>query len=358
MTQDPPHPVRLELLAVPGLPEITPGDDLAAALLAALAASGLVLADGDVLAVASKVVAKAEGRFLRDATGAPLPAEAAVAAQTERVVAQRRTPHGLARIVLSRSGPVLAAAGVDASNLPPGSPPLALPADPDGSARALRTALVAACGIRVAVVVTDTLGRPWRIGQIDTAIGAAGLIVAEDLTGVPDTHGRRMEVTVRALADEIASAADLVRGKVSGVPVALVRGLAHLVTDQDGPGAAALLRPAANDWFAYGHAEAARAAIGLEPDDENVAPQPVSGTPRERLERAVVVAAAAGVDTGPTMHLADASAVAVSVRPAGSTPQHWARAGALAQRVVVAAWAEGLRLQLVVDADGGCHLTG
>ncbi len=367
-------PARVELLAVPGMPEVAPGDDLAALVLTALDGAGLALGAGDVLAVASKVVAKAEGRYLAAPAGG-VAHESVVAGETMRVVAQRRTLRGLARIVRSWSGPVLAAAGVDASNLPGPDLLLALPADPDASARrlraALRTALHAAqqearapSAPLVGVLVTDTLGRPWRLGQTDAAIGAAGLLVAEDLSGRPDAHGRVMEVTLRALADEIAAAADLVKGKVDGVPVAVVRGLGHLVTADDGPGAGALLRDADEDWFRYGHAEAARAALGLDPETlaaAGVDVQPVSpGSAWERLERAVAVALAApgfgaGSDDpatrtaktpGAGLHVDPHAefAVGVSIR-CPPTPAGWLAAGALAQRIVVAAWAEGLAVR-------------
>jgi coenzyme F420-0:L-glutamate ligase/coenzyme F420-1:gamma-L-glutamate ligase len=348
---------RLELIAVPGLPEVRPGDDLAALLVSALDRAGLDLRDGDVLAVSSKVVAKAEGRFAADR-------DAAVAAETLRVVAERLTGHGLARIVASRSGPVLAAAGVDASNLPDGAggPALMLPADPDASARRLRAALAARA--RVGVIVTDTLGRPWRIGQVDTAIGAAGVVVGQDLAGLPDAHGRRMEVTHRALADEIAAAADLVKGKVDGVPVALVRGLAALVTDADGDGAASLLRRRGEDWFRYGHAEAARAALGVSPGHPGVPAQPVTGgTAAERLGRAVTVALAAPpIITGSTERAGSSPESAVSAHrvdltvtipvPPRASPAAWAEAGALAQRIAVAAWAEDLPVAVSLDPDG------
>ncbi len=356
-------PRRVELLAVHGLPEVVPGDDLPALVLASLREAGLRLADGDILVVASKVVAKAEGRYLHDADGIPLDAESATASQTERVVAERLTPRGLARIVSSRSGPVLAAAGVDASNLPPGSAPLALPADPDASARAMRAALIAGTDdedpLRLAVLVTDTLGRPWRVGQTDAAIGAAGLIVAEDLGGRPDGHGRTMEVTVRALADEIAAAADLVKGKTDGVPLALVRGLSHLVTREPTPGAASLIRPEDEDWFRYGHAEAARASIGLEPGDERVGAQPVRPpAPARRLARAVEVAQAAQDVCGATPATISTDgdrALAALVTPGEVTPAGWVGAGALAQRIVVAAWAEGLAT--VIEAAGPVGVT-
>lgn len=363
-------PARVELIAVPGLPEVTAGADLAGLVVAALSGSGIGVEDGDVLALTSKVVAKSEGRYLD-----PVPGQAghegAVATETLRVVAQRRTPRGLARIVHSRSGPVQAAAGVDASNLPtaPDGAPrlLALPLDPDASARRLRTAVGALTGARVGVLVTDTLGRPWRVGQTDAAIGAAGVVVAQDLSGRPDAHGRLMEVTLRALADEIAAAGDLVKGKTDGVPVALVRGLGHLVTDQDGAGAAALLRPWAEDWFRYGHAEAARAALGVPPealDAAGVPAQPITpGTDRERLERAVAVACAA---TDPIARAADArlgvdlhpDPATVSIRCA-PTPSGWLAAGALAQRIVVAAWAEDLAVDVQAPLpDGSLTISG
>jgi coenzyme F420-0:L-glutamate ligase/coenzyme F420-1:gamma-L-glutamate ligase len=341
---------RVELVGVPGLPEVRPGDDLASMILAALSGAGLAPADGDILVVASKVVAKAEGRLVP--AGDLVARQAVVDAETARVLAQRLTPRGVARIVRSRSGPVLAAAGVDASNLTDGGHVLALPADPDASARRLLAALRSLSGARVGVVITDTLGRPWRTGQVDAAIGAAGIVVSQDLAGQVDTAGRVLEVTDRALADEIASAADLVKAKVAGLPVALVRGLAHLVTESDGPGAAALLRPEHQDWFRYGHAEAARAALGVAPD-AGLAVQPAAGgAVIEQLERAVAVALASEPDTQssnvPRQGLSVAIAgtfdepVSVMISVADHNPATWTRAGALAQRIVVAAWAEDL----------------
>ncbi len=341
---------RVELIAVPGLPEIAPGDDLASLLLAAIDHAALDLRDGDLVTVSSKVVAKAEGRYAADR-------EAAVGAETVRVVAERRTAHGTARIVQSRSGPVLAAAGVDASNLAVGEAALMLPLAPDVSARRLRAALAGRA--RVGVIVTDTLGRPWRIGQTDTAIGAAGVAIGEDLSGLPDAGGRLMEVTHRALADEIAAAADLVKGKVDGVPMALVRGLSHLVLDDDGPGAAALLRGPGEDWFRYGHAEAARAALGVVAGQEGVPVQPVAGGGvGARLERALAVALAAPQLTAGghavPVHLVDES-VSITLPIDTDSPQAWFEAGALAQRIVVAAWAEDLPV-VVRPSPGGATL--
>jgi len=234
----------IEIFGVPGLPEVRQGDDLAA-----LIAGACSPADGDVLVVTSKIVSKAEGRILAAADR-----EKAIDAETVRVVARRAHPGGETRIVETRHGLVLAAAGVDASNTPPGTV-LLLPEDPDASARRIRARLRELTGARVAVLVTDTMGRAWRMGLTDAAIGAAGLQVLQDLRGRTDPHGNRLESTVTAVADEIASAAELVKGKLAGVPVAVVRGLGHLVTDEDGPGARALIRPAAEDMFRYGSAQ-------------------------------------------------------------------------------------------------------
>src|SRR6202034_437418 len=225
----PPMTGQVTIVAVTGLPEITAGADLAA-LIAEGAAD---LRDGDILVITSKVVSKAEGRVLTT------PRAQAIEAETVRVVARR----GVTTIAQTRQGLVLAAAGVDESNTAPGTVVL-LPADPDESARRLRKALQARAGRTVGVVITDTMGRPWRAGQTDNAIGAAGVLPVRDYRGEADTFGNILEVTVAAVADEIAAAADLVKGKSRQVPVAVVRGLAELVTDADGPGARALIRAA------------------------------------------------------------------------------------------------------------------
>lgn len=241
---------RLEIFGVAGVPEVAPGDDLVALLADACAGPGAAaLRDGDVVVVTSKIVSKAEGRVL-----AGTDREKAIDAETVRVVARRTHPGGETRIVETRQGLVLAAAGVDASNTPKGTV-LLLPEDPDASARRLRAGLRARCGADVAVVISDTLGRPWRMGLTDAAIGLAGLPPLDDLRGRTDAHGNRLDATVTAVADEVAAAAELVKGKLAGVPVAVVRGLGHLVTDDDGPGARALVRPAAEDMFRHGAAD-------------------------------------------------------------------------------------------------------
>jgi coenzyme F420-0:L-glutamate ligase/coenzyme F420-1:gamma-L-glutamate ligase len=232
---------ELTVVPVTGLPEITAGRDLAGLIAAAI---GSDLRDGDILVVTSKIVSKAEGRVVTTSR------EQAIEAETARVVARR----GATTIAQTRHGLVLAAAGVDESNTAPGTVVL-LPEDPDESAWRLRKAVAARTGRTIGVVITDTMGRPWRAGQTDNAIGAAGVVPVRDYRGEPDTFGNILEVTVAAVADEIAAAADLVKGKSAGVPVAVVRGLADLVTEQDGPGARELIRPAEEDMFRYGSAD-------------------------------------------------------------------------------------------------------
>ncbi|WP_232778547.1 coenzyme F420-0:L-glutamate ligase [Carbonactinospora thermoautotrophica] len=268
--------VRYEVWGVAGLPEIKPGDDLGTLIARAVDD----LRDGDILVVTSKVVSKAEGRILRG-----VDREAAIDAETVRLVARR----GRTRIVQTRHGFVLAAAGVDASNTEPGTVVL-LPEDPDSSARALRARLYELRGVRVGVVVSDTFGRPWRVGLTDVAIGVAGLAPLEDHRGRTDAYGNPLEVTVTAVADELASAAELAKGKTSGVPVAVVRGLAHLVTAGDGPGARPLVRPPEEDMFRLGTAEAMREAVLRRRTVREFADHPVD---REAVLRAVAAAISA-----------------------------------------------------------------
>jgi coenzyme F420-0:L-glutamate ligase/coenzyme F420-1:gamma-L-glutamate ligase len=227
------------------MPEVSEGDDLARLITDALLSdAGPGLADGDILVITSKVVSKAEGRIVT------MTRDEAIAAETARVVARR----GATIIAQTRHGFVLAAAGVDESNTAPGTVVL-LPEDPDESARRLRKSLRDRTGAYIGVIVTDTMGRPWRAGQTDTAIGAAGVMVVRDHRGEADAFGNTLEVTVAAVADEVAAAGDLVKGKALQIPVALVRGLGSLVTREDGPGALALVRPSAEDMFRLGAAD-------------------------------------------------------------------------------------------------------
>jgi len=288
--------VAYSVAALDGIPEIRPGDDLAAIVGAAYTAFGP--RDGDILVVTSKVVSKAEGRIvLADSR------EAAIDAETVRVVATVEHAGGRTRIVENPQGLVLAAAGVDASNAEDGEV-LLLPEEPDASARALASALREATGARLGVILSDTLGRAWRTGQIDQAIGAAGVRVVDDLRGSTDSRGRPLEATIAALGDELASAAELVKGKASGRPVAVVRGLGHLVTEGlDGPGARALQRPAREDLFRVGAAEAWRegyqAALAAAPAvREWTVVVPVMGSGgKSRLAASDELAAAIAIDT-------------------------------------------------------------
>lgn len=231
-----------------GMPEVTAGDDLVAMIRDAATEP---LVDGDILVVTSKIVSKAEGRMI-----AADDREDAITAETVRVVASRTAEGGhTTRIVENRLGIVAAAAGVDASNTPHGTV-LLLPVDPDASARAIAAGLRAQLGVRVGVIVSDTLGRAWREGQTDAAIGAAGVHVFEDLRGGTDAEGRPLVVTMPCVADELASAADLVKGKASRMPVAVVRGRGDLVGDLDLPGARSIVRDPARDMFRRGADEA------------------------------------------------------------------------------------------------------
>lgn len=237
----------LSIWAPDGIGEISAGDDLTRIVADAV---GPDLEDGDILLITSKIVSKAEGRRVL-----AVDREQAITDETVRVVASREHPNGVTRIVENRLGLVMAAAGVDSSNTPDGTV-LLLPVDPDGSARALRAGLRTRLGRSVGVVITDTVGRPWREGQTDIAIGAAGIRVVDDLRGQTDASGRPLTVTIAAVADELAGAADLVKGKSSGRPVAVVRGLRHLLTVGDGPGARVLVRDAEKDMFRLGSDEA------------------------------------------------------------------------------------------------------
>ncbi len=242
--------------AVAGLPEIAAGDPLGA-LIARQAGE---LEDGDVVVVSQKVVSKAEGQIRKLSSVIP-------SAEARRLAAVLGKEPNLVELILEESAEVIRAersvlivetkhglicanAGIDSSNLPEEDTVSLLPEDPDASARRLRVELTAATGAsRLGVVVADSFGRAWRLGQAEVAIGCAGLRPLDDWRGRSDAGGRQLEATLIAIADEAASAADLVRNKASGVPAAVVHGLGAHVSDEDGPGAAALRRPPDEDLF-------------------------------------------------------------------------------------------------------------
>ncbi|MBP8837310.1 MAG: coenzyme F420-0:L-glutamate ligase [Dermatophilaceae bacterium] len=367
------------IIPLHGIPEIAEGDDLAAVLAAACVRAGVPLTEGDILAVSSKIVSKALGL-----TAPTDDKEAVVAAETVRVVAERAGASGITRIVQGKAGPVMAAAGVDASNTGGRDVLLLLPHDPDAVCRDLHAALRAATGVEVfAVVLTDTAGRPWREGQVDFALGSHGLRVLDDLRGSVDADGRALEVTARAVADEIAAAADLVKGKAAAIPAALVRGLAGSVLpvadDREGAGtaqagaspqagASRLVRVGDGDWFALGSQEAVRAALGVPPGPGSGSahgPRPVAG---DTLARRVIRA----LDVAFRPHLDDWHGGVAVAGPPGTVAgervgdlvvsgSNAFRVGVVAARLQVALRGEGVAFEVdpepTVDAAGEWRAT-
>ncbi len=228
---------ELRIIAVRGIGEVRPGDDLAATILNALEPQELRLADGDVLVVTQKIVSKAEGRIVAPQEVEPSHFARMVAAQGvkdagyyEVVLRESRRIVKMDRGVLvteTHHGLICANAGVDESNVAGGRAVTLLPVDPDASAVALRSALRERAGVEVAVIISDTFGRPWREGQVNVAIGIAGIAPLADYAGQQDGYGYTMHASVIAVADELASAAELVMGKIDAVPVAIVRGYAY-----------------------------------------------------------------------------------------------------------------------------------
>ena len=243
------QPSVITIFAPDGIEEIVAGSDLAAIIVEAIAADPLgPLLDGDIVVVTSKIISKAEGRVEEASRRAEM-----ISSQTRRTLARR----GETRIVRTHNGLTLAAAGIDRSNLP-AELILLLPRDPDGSAAQLRERLTAN-GLRLGVIISDTAGRAWRLGQTDHAIGVSGVRPLEDYAGARDAYGNELQITAMAVADEVAAAADLVKRKLRGRPVAVVRGLGHLVSGA-GSSARELLRDSREDMFGYGSQEAVLAA--------------------------------------------------------------------------------------------------
>lgn len=246
----------LTILPVEGLPEVPAAFNLGEAI-----ANRVTLKSGDIVCVSQKVVSKAEDRVVRLDQTDPGPDAISLAARTgkdprlvQHILDESRE---LVRIDESRGilvtethhGFICANAGIDQSNTAAGEEAILLPLDPDGSARRIRVELETASGATVAVLVTDSFGRAWRQGQSEVAIGCAGIDPLDDWRGKSDRRGRELTATVIAIADQLAAASDLARGKSDGVPAVVVRGLGRLVTDEDGPGCAAQLRDAADDLF-------------------------------------------------------------------------------------------------------------
>ena len=240
------------MTAVEGLPEVREG-----MVVGELIAAATGLADGDVVVISQKIVSKAEGRVRKLSSVLPSGEARRLAAvlgkepaMVELILAESaevlRAERGVL-IVETRHGFVCANAGIDASNVPEPDAVCLLPEDPDASARRIRAEIAAASGASVGVVVADSFGRAWRLGQVEVAIGCAGLAPLEDWRGRHDAAGRKLEATLIAIADEAAAAADLVRDKASGIPAAVVCGLGDHVGAEDGPGAAALRRPRGED---------------------------------------------------------------------------------------------------------------
>ena len=348
----------LEVLPIRGIGDVTPGDDLAAMITRAAP----WLRDGDVLVVTSKIVSKAEGRLVDVPADGPereAAREEVLAAETARVVARR----GPTAIVQTHHGFVMAAAGIDASNVDKTHLVL-LPLDPDASARSLRAAL-AQRGLHVGVIISDTMGRAWRDGLTDVALGAAGIEPLRDHRGQIDPYGNELQLTQMAVIDELAGAGELVKGKCDQLPVAVVRGYPGAGAAES-PGAVTLLRDAASDMFSLGTAEAR--AAGLR--DAATLPDAPSGSEiQAKPDAAAVDRALASVSTslapgtsvspagGTGLRLAPPSSALPSphgaVDPQGNPdPAIWMRLGADAHRLRAALAAEGIS-SAAHPADGG-----
>ncbi|MFB9239735.1 coenzyme F420-0:L-glutamate ligase [Plantactinospora siamensis] len=354
--------MKMEILPVLGIGEVAEGDDLAELI----AHAAPWLRDGDVLVVTSKIVSKAEGRLVDVPVAEPdrsAAREEVLAAETARVVARR----GATRIVQTHHGFVMASAGIDASNVDPKRLVL-LPKDPDASARSLRAALRERHGADVAVIVSDTMGRPWRNGLTDVALGAAGIGAVRDHRGAVDPYGNQLSITQMAVVDELAGAGELVKGKIDQVPVAVVRGYLSRPEPTDGAGAAALVRDAELDLFALGTAEARAdglraAAILPESAGAPDGPDPTAvrraiaavagvvapGTELEPVTDPVVRAELAGAVPG---WPAEATAAIVATLRGEPTAATLVRFGADLHRLRAALAAEGLGSTLLLPPDG------
>lgn len=346
---------RYEVIALPTEARVGPGDDLAALLMRAADAAGIELRDGDVVCVASKVVSKAEGAAVELTAAEDVHTARRVVAlrESRRVVAE--TPWVL--VVETRHGFVCANAGVDTSNVADGA--LLLPEDPDGSAARLRAAVRDRAGADIGVVVTDTFGRPWRNGQTDVALGAAGVVVLRDDRGTTDLEGRELEVTMIAVGDELAAAADLARRKADGAAFVLVRGLAVA-----GGGAGRdLVRDAEQDVFRHGGPTAVEHAVCR--PAEPLGPEVVGDPPRLYVPTPAERAIAACRDPlgGPAgWHVTEATTQgAEEVRLAFSCdgePASLVAVGRAVERARLVLEAHGLATRLADPSASGVVLVG
>ncbi|MET8834398.1 coenzyme F420-0:L-glutamate ligase [Micromonospora sp. NPDC004540] len=352
--------MRLEILPVLGIGDVTEGDDLAALI----ATAAPWLRDGDVLVVTSKIVSKAEGRLVDVPADGPerlAARDEVLAGETARVVASR----GATRIVQTHHGFVMASAGIDASNVDKTRLVL-LPKDPDASARALRAALRERYDLDVAVIVSDTMGRPWRNGLTDVALGVAGMPAIRDHRGEIDPYGNELQLTQMAVVDELAGAGELIKGKCDQVPVAVIRGYLGGTRDDD-EGARALVRDASLDLFSLGTTEA-RAAGLREAATLADGPGPDPADPAA-VDRAI--AAVAGVVAPGTVftHVTDpevraglaaavpgwpapATGLVLGAPPAPVDPADLVRFGADLQRLRTALAAEGVPSALLPPPPG------
>ncbi|TYB38900.1 coenzyme F420-0:L-glutamate ligase [Micromonospora sp. AP08] len=352
--------MRLEILPVLGIGHVTEGDDLAALI----ATAAPWLRDGDVLVVTSKIVSKAEGRLVDVPADGPdrlAARDEVLAGETARVVATR----GATRIVQTHHGFVMASAGIDASNVDKTRLVL-LPEDPDASARALRSALRERYDLDVAVIVSDTMGRPWRNGLTDVALGVAGMPAIRDHRGEIDPYGNELHLTQMAVVDELAGAGELIKGKCDQVPVAVIRGYLGATRDDD-TGARALVRDASLDLFSLGTAEAhaagLRAAATLT-DGPGPAPADPAAVDRAITAVAEVVApgtvfthvtdqeARAGLVATVPGWPAQATGLVLGAPPAPVDPADLVRFGADLQRLRTALAAEGVPSALLPPPPG------
>jgi coenzyme F420-0:L-glutamate ligase/coenzyme F420-1:gamma-L-glutamate ligase len=328
----------LEVIPVRGIGEVAPGADLAALI----AEAAPWLRDGDVLVVTSKVVSKAEGRLAQVPRSGPERDQAraeVAAAETARTVAVR----GETRVVATHHGFVMASAGVDASNVDP-SQLVLLPKDPDASARALRAAFAERYGRSVAVIISDTMGRPWRNGLVDAALGAAGIAPLRDYRGGVDPYGNELRLTQMAVVDELAAAAELVKGKTDRIPVAVIRGFPTDPADGSGV-VATLVRDAGSDLFSLGTAEARAAGLrdaATLPDTPDL--------PTDPVDPAAVRRAIATVDGRSRMEL-DPDLATIVCTATDPSPASLIRLGADVHRLRAALAAEGIPSAMRIGAD-------